>query len=97
MRYLAIENTPLGLACEAGDPGQVCAMRKMVIAFSQASMFGIVALVAALINLARPTLMLFWPALVCAGMGLVLYNTPVSAVAIACLAFSFARGLPEPE
>lgn len=97
MRYLAIENTPLGLACDAGDPGVVCALRRSVLIVSQASAFGAMGLVAALLNLARPSIVLSLPALACASMGLVLYNSSPSAVAIACLALSLARPLPEPE
>lgn len=97
MRYLAIENTPLGLACDAGDPGLLCATRKAVIAFSQASVFGVVALVAALINVLRPSALLCGLGLACAALGLVLYNTPPSAVAVAVLTFSLARPRPEPE
>lgn len=97
MRYLAIENTPLGLACDAGDSRFVCTARKTVLAFSQATLFGGVALGAALMNMIRPSLALCGIALAGAGMGLVLYNTSLSAVAIAVLAFSLARPVPEPE
>ncbi len=97
MRYLAIENTPLGLACDGGDPGLLCATRKTVLTFSQATVFGIVALIAAAMNLMRPSIALCLLGLVCAGMGLVLYNTSPSALAVALLAFSLARPLPEPE
>jgi hypothetical protein len=97
MRYLAIENTPLGLACDAGDPGMLCAARKTVLTFSQSTVFGIVALIAAAMNLMRPSIVLCLVGLACAGMGLVLYNTSPSALAVALLAFSLARPLPEPE
>lgn len=97
MRYLAIENTPLGLACDAGDPDLLCATRKSVIVFSQASVFGLVALASAAMNLLRPSPVLCAVSLACAAMGLVLYNTPASAVAVAALALSLARPLPEPE
>lgn len=97
MRYLAIENTPLGLACDAGDPGVLCVTRKTVLTFSQASVFGLVGLIAAAMNLLRPSIVLCVVSLACAAMGLVLYNTPAAAVAVALLAFSLARPLPEAE
>jgi hypothetical protein len=97
MRYGAIENTPLGLACDAGDPGLLCATRRATLLFSQSTTFGLVALAAAVVNLARPSIVLVWVSLACAALGLVLYNTAPSAVAVACLAISLARAAPEPE
>ncbi|MDX2203398.1 MAG: hypothetical protein NW223_11670 [Hyphomicrobiaceae bacterium] len=97
MRYLAIENTPLGLACAAAPSGLVCGLRAGVIALSQGAVLGYGGLVAALLNLLRPSMTLALVGLGLAGAGLVLYNTSPSAVAVACLAFSLARPVPEPE
>ena len=58
-------------------------------------MFGIVALGAALLNLIRPSVMFWALALLTGGAGIVLYNTALSALAIALLILSLARPVPE--
>ena len=54
-------------------------------------------LAAALLNLLRPSAVLCAVALVAAGHGLVIYNTTLSALAVALLVLSLARPAPEPE
>ena len=71
-RYGIIQNTPLGLACEAGEGGFVCAVRLAVILMFTRSLFGWVALIAACIQLWRPNVIVFGIGLVFALMGLVL-------------------------
>jgi hypothetical protein len=57
--------------------------------------FGIVALGAALLNLARPSVVLWAVALLAGGAGIVLYNVALSALAVALLILSLARPVPE--
>jgi hypothetical protein len=95
MRYLGIQNTEIGLACQAGHIAGLdslfCALRRLTVALYQHSIFGIVALGAALINLLRPTVSLFTLALIAAGLGIVLYNVALCGLAVAVLILSFAR------
>jgi hypothetical protein len=58
------------------------------------SVFGVVALGAALLNLIRPSLALFAIGLVAAGFGIVLYNVELSALAAGLLVLSLARPRP---
>jgi hypothetical protein len=95
MRYFGIQNTEVGLACQsgavAGLDSTFCELRRLTVALYQHSIFGIVALGAALINLLRPTVSLFALALVAAGLGIVLYNVVLSGLAVGVLILSFAR------
>lgn len=91
MRYFGIQNTDVGLACQAGLDSAFCTLRRLTVALYQHSIFGIVALGGALINLLRPSVSLFALALVAAGLGIVLYNVALSGLAVAVLILSFAR------
>ena len=91
LRYLVVEQTPVGLACEGGLPTWLCATRATVIALFQHWAFGTVAIGAAVLHLIRPSLVLFAIALVAGAFGIVLYNVGLSALAAAVLILSFAR------
>jgi len=97
MRYFGVQQTSVGLACEAGLDSSFCLLRKLAIALYEHSIFGIVALGVALINLLRPSVALFVFALVFAGLGIVLYNVALSGLAAAILILSFARPAPASE
>jgi hypothetical protein len=97
LRHLVIEQSAVGIACQSGTQSWLCSSRRIAIALFTPSVFGIVALGAALLNLARPTFILCAIALVAAGFGIVLYNVALSALAIALLIVSLARPAPEPE
>ena len=97
LRYLAIEQTPVGLACEGGLNTWLCFTRHIAITLFQYSVFGWAALIAAAINLLRPSLVGFAVALSIACMGVVLYNAGLSSLAVGLLLLSFARRAPEPE
>lgn len=97
MRYLVIEQSGVGLACEGGLDTWLCLSRKTVIAFFKHSVFGTVALTAAALNLIRPSVVLFSIALASAGLGLVLYNVMLSALAVALLILSLARTVSAAE
>jgi hypothetical protein len=97
LRYFAIENTPVGLACDAGLGASICGIRKAAYTFGAHFVFGWVALGAALINLLRPSPALFAIALAGTAFGLVLYNAGLAGLAAGLLIMSFARPAPEPE
>jgi hypothetical protein len=97
MRYLAIEQTTVGLACAAGLDTWLCYSRHISIMLFTYSVFGWTALLIAVINLLRPSLVLFALALSIACFGVVLYNAGLSALAVGLLLLSFARRAPEPE
>jgi hypothetical protein len=94
-RYAMIERSAVGIACESGLESWLCATRRTAIALYTASLFGIVGLGAALLNLLRPSLVLSAIALAAAGLGIVLYNVVLSGFAVACLVLSLARPAPE--
>jgi hypothetical protein len=91
LRYLAIELSSVGLACQAGQQTWLCSTRALVMTLFNHSVFGWVALGAAIINLVRPTLPVFALGLAAAAFGAVLYNVGLSALAVALLILSFAR------
>ena len=91
LRYGIIQNTPIGLACEAGEVSLTCKVRLAVILMFIQDCFGWTAVIAAGVQLWRPNPVAFAVALVFALLGLVLYNTRASALAITLLVLSFAR------
>ena len=97
LRYLAIENPTVSLACQAGLNTWLCATFRLVIILFNYSVFGWIALGAALLNLVRPSIVLVALALAAAGFGLVLHNANLSALAVALLILSLARRANAPE
>ena len=97
LRYLAVEQASVGLACDAGLDTWLCFARKIAIALFTHSVFGMVALAVAALNFIRPSLVLFALALAAAGFGIVLYNVELSSLALAMLVLSFARRAPAPK
>jgi hypothetical protein len=91
LRYGIIQNTPIGLACEAGEQSLTCGVRLAAINIFLRGGFGWIALIAALVQLWRPNVAAFGIGLVSAAFGLVLYNTRLSALAVALLVLSLAR------
>ncbi len=91
LRYGIIQNTPIGLACEAGEQSPTCAVRLAVIQLFARGGFGWSAVIAALIQLWRPNPLAFGIGLIAACFGIVLYNTRLSALAVALLVLSLAR------
>jgi hypothetical protein len=94
LRYGIIQSTPIGLACEAGEQSLTCSVRLAVILLFIRSVFGWTALCASLVQLLRPNVVALSLGLVSAAFGLVLYNTRMSALAVALIALSFARRVP---
>jgi len=97
MRYLAIEQSTVGLACQAGLNTWLCSTRQITIVLFTYSIFGWFALIVAMLNLLRPSLLLFAIALAAACCGVVLYNVGLSALAAGLLVLSLARRAPEPD
>jgi hypothetical protein len=97
MRYLAVEQTPVGLACEGGLKTWLCFTRHTAIVLFTYSVFGWAALIVAAVNLLRPSLVLFAVGLSLACIGVVLYNVGLSGLAVGLLLLSFARRAPEPD
>ena len=91
LRYTTLEVPAVALTCQAGLNTWLCLARRVANAFFQHNVFGIVALGIAALNLLRPSLVLLSAGLAMAGLGLVLYNTLLSAYAVALLALSLAR------
>ena len=94
LRYLGLEQSGVGLACAAGLDTWMCLSRRVAGSLIQNSVFGIGALALAALNLWRPSLIVLAPALALACLGLVLYNTGLSSLAIGLLLLSFARPAP---
>ena len=97
LRYRVIEPVDIGRACEVTGANSLCALRRVAQVFAHYSVFGGVALVAAVLHFMRPALSLCVLGFLAASAGLVLYNTPVSACAFTLLLLGFARGMPETE
>jgi hypothetical protein len=97
LRYLAIEYAPVALACQGGLETWLCATFRLVITLYNHSVFGWVALAAALLNLVRPSIVLMSVALASAGFGLVLHNADLAGLAAAFLILSLARPAPVKE
>ncbi|HSD91863.1 MAG TPA: hypothetical protein VLB11_02415 [Methyloceanibacter sp.] len=94
LRYGIIQNSALGFACEGGEQSRICTFRLAAILLFGRGVFGWTALIAAGINLWRPNVVAFGIGVVFALLGLVLYNTRVSALAAALLVLSLARPSP---
>jgi len=97
LRYLAVEQSTVGIACNAGFDTWFCFSRRIAIALFTNSVFGIAALIVAALNLLRPSLVLFAAALAATCFGVVLYNIGLSSLAAGLLVLSLARRAPEPD
>jgi hypothetical protein len=91
LRYCIIQNSEIGVACEAGAVSLTCKMRLAVILMFVQDCFGWVAMIASGVQLWRPNIVAFGTGLVFALLGLVLYNTRASALAVVLLVLSLAR------
>ena len=94
LRYSIIQNSAIGTACEAGEQSFTCELRLAVIVLFGQGALGGVALIASGVQLCRPNVLAFGTGLVFALLGLVLYNTRISALAVALLVLSLARPSP---
>jgi hypothetical protein len=94
LRYMAIEFSPVALACDAGLQTMQCKMRVLATVLFKNSVFGIVALVIATLNLMRPSIVLLTGGLIAASFGIVLYNVGLSGLAVGLFILGFARPAP---
>ena len=94
MRYDAIEQSTVGLACAGGLDTWLCWSRKVLVALFEHFVFGWAALVLAALNLWRPSLIGFAIALAATCLGVVLYNAGLASIAAALLLLSLARRAP---
>ncbi|HEY4774819.1 MAG TPA: hypothetical protein VIH40_08365, partial [Xanthobacteraceae bacterium] len=81
LRYLVIENVPVGLACDSGLKTWLCLSRTVAAALAHNGVFGWVALGAAAIHFVRPSVVLFAIALAVTAFGLVLFDASLSGLA----------------
>jgi hypothetical protein len=91
LRYLVIEQSTVGLACDAGLRTWLCLTRRIATYLFNHSVFGWLALAFAILNLIRPAFLLFAITLAATGMGLVLYNAALAGLAAGLLILSLAR------
>jgi hypothetical protein len=91
LRYLVIEQTQIGLACDVGLRSWQCLSRTVVSALFENEVFGWVSLGAAVVTLIRPVVPLFTIGLAASAFGIVLHNGGLSGLAAALLIMSFAR------
>jgi hypothetical protein len=94
IRYMAIEFSPVALACDAGLQTALCKTRMVMTALFRHTIFGWVALVIAALHVLRPSIVTLSAGLVAAGFGIVLYNIALSGIAIGLLILGFARPAP---
>jgi hypothetical protein len=94
LRYLAVELSPVALACDAGLQTLLCKSRAVATYLFKNSVFGSVALVVATLHVIRPSIVLLTLGLIAAGLGIVLYNIALSGIAIGLLILGFARPAP---
>jgi hypothetical protein len=94
LRYLAIELSSVALACDAGLQTMLCKVRLLATYLFRNSVFGLVALVIAVLHLMRPSIVLLTGGVIAAGFGIVLYNLGLSGLAIGLLILGFARPAP---
>ena len=94
LRYLAVEYSPVALACDAGLQSMLCKSRTLATSLFKNSVFGIVALIIATLHVMRPSVVLLTGGLIAAGFGIVLYNVALSGIAVGLLILGFARPAP---
>jgi hypothetical protein len=97
LRYHVMENSTMSLACQSGLDTWLCSTFKFSVVLSNHKVFGSVALAVALLNLIRPSLVLFAVSLAAAAGGVVLHNADLSALAAGVLILSLARPAPSRE
>jgi hypothetical protein len=97
LRYMALENNMVALACQAGLNTWLCGTFRLTIVLFNHGVFGYAALAVALLNLLRPSIVLISLALAAAAFGVVLHNADLAALAAGLLILSLARPAPAAE
>jgi hypothetical protein len=94
LRYLAVEFSTVALACDGGLQSILCKSRALATYLFKNSVFGISAMIIAVLHVMRPSIVLLTLGLIAAGLGIVLYNIVLSGIAIGLLILGFARPAP---
>lgn len=94
LRYLAIEFTQVRLECEGGLQTMLCKTRALMTYLFKGYVFGTVAIVIAVLNLIRPSIVTLTAGLIAVCFGIVLYNVGLAGVAAGLLILGFARPAP---
>ena len=94
LRYMAIEFAQVRLECEAGLQTLLCKTQLTMTYLFKNYVFGIAALVIAILHFIRPSIVTLTAGLIAVCFGIVLYNIGLSGVAIALLILGFARPAP---
>src|SRR5579862_2015346 len=97
LRYHVMENATMSLACQGGLDTWLCGTFRLTTVLYPYQVFGGVALVAALLNLLRPSVVLVALSLAAAAFGVVVHNADLSALAAGALILSLARPAPLAE
>lgn len=96
LRFMALENSSVALACQAGLDTWLCSADRLILTLFPDQVFGAVALAAALLNLIRPSFVLSAFVLAAAAFGVVLHNVDLAGLAFGVLILSLARPAPAP-
>jgi hypothetical protein len=91
LRYQVMENATMSLACQGGLDTWLCGTFRLTTVLYPYQVFGGVALVVALLNLLRPSIVLITVSLAAAACGVVLHNADLSALAAGVLILDLAR------
>jgi hypothetical protein len=91
LRYLLVENPKIQEVCQLGAAGIGCTTLRFLIALFQYSVFGWIALIAAALNLFRPSPLVFSIAVAATSFGLIMYNAGLAAFGLALLLLTPAR------
>ncbi len=94
LRYMAIEYSPVALACDAGLQTMLCKTRLLVTTLFRNSVFGVTALVIATLHMVRPSIVTLTLGLIAVCFGIVLYNIGLCGIAVGLLILGFARPAP---
>jgi hypothetical protein len=94
VRYQLIEQAGVGIACQTGSASTACSVRSSAILIYEHSVFGVSAVTSSLLNLIRPSVVFIAITLLAGGLGIVLYNVALSALALTLLIFCLARPIP---
>jgi len=94
LRYMALENNTVALACQDGLQTWLCTTFRLTIVLFNFGVFGWAALIVAFLNLLRPSVVLVAAALAASAFGVVLHNADLAAVAVGFLILSLARPAP---
>ena len=94
LRYLAIENSQVALACDAGLQTWLCKTRLTATWLFRNNVFGGAAMVIAVLHVLRPSIVTLTAGLAMAGAGIVLYNLTLSGLAVGLMILGFSRPAP---